>query len=228
MPIHPSANAVTAIPDAPARGCTRAITNVSGTVAASAPSTASGPARCAATSMPANPMNPARRTGCAASSIQNASCRHTHPSAISPMVNGHSPSTTIATANAIAGTAAITRAARSELWLRALAATEPALAGAVLLQRRLERLAGEVGPQLVAEDELGIGGLPEQVVGQPLLAAGADHEVRVVHLGGVQELGEGLLAASLVARRRVEDLGPRPVVEGDEQRDALVGGGRRL
>src|SRR4051812_28987380 len=227
-PIHPSANAVTAMPEAPARGWMSAIRNVSGTVAASAPSTASGPPRCAATSIPAKPMNPARRTGCAPESMVNASGTQTQPSRISPTVNGHSPSTTIATAKAMAGIAAITRAARSELWLDRLAATEPALPGAVLLQRGLERLAGEVGPQLVAEDELGVGGLPQQVVGQPLLAAGADHEVGVVHLGRVQQVREGPLAPSLVARRRVEDLRARPVVEGDIERDAVVARGRRL
>ena len=45
----------------------------------------------------------------------------------------------------------------------------------------LERLAGEVRPQLVGEHELGVRRLPDQEVRQPLLAARADHEVGIVH-----------------------------------------------
>src|SRR3954447_6354199 len=123
----------------------------------------------------------------------------TQPSRISPAVNHQPPATTIATANRIAGIAAATRAARSELWLRRLAATEPPLAGAVLLPRRLEGLAGEVGPERVGEDELGVGGLPEQEVRQAALAARADDQIGGVHLRGVQEVRERLLPSPLVA-----------------------------
>src|SRR3954454_1680029 len=99
-------------------------------------------------------------------------------------------------AKRIAGIAMTTRAARSEPWLRRLAATEPPPALAVLGQGRLEGLAREVGPQLVAEDELGVGRLPEQVVRQPPLAAGADDDVGVMHLGRVEQPPEvGLIAA---------------------------------
>src|SRR3954447_9680790 len=193
MPIHPSPKTVTAMPEAPARVWRSAIRKISGIAPAKAPSTASGPPRWAAASIPAKARKPASRTGWAASSIENASCRHTQPSRISPAVNGHSPSTTMSTANPMAGIAAMTRAARSELWLRRLAATEPPLARRVLGQRGLEGLAGEVRPQLVGEDQLGVGGLPHQVVGEPPLAAGADDEVGVVHLGRVEELGEVVL-----------------------------------
>src|SRR3954447_1341976 len=51
-----------------------------------------------------------------------------------------------------------------------------------ILERRLEGLAGEVGPQLAPEDQLEVRRLPQQVVRHPLLAARADDEVRVVHL----------------------------------------------
>jgi hypothetical protein len=54
-------------------------------------------------------------------------------------------------------------------WHR-LAATEAALAPLVLGQGLLERRPREVRPQLVAEDELGIGALPEEVVRDSLLA----------------------------------------------------------
>src|SRR6187200_3062183 len=77
-----------------------------------------------------------------------------------------------------------------------LPAPEPAPARLVLGQRGLEGLAGEVRPELVAEDELGVGRLPQQVVARAPLAARADDEVGVVHLGGVEEAPEGLLAAA--------------------------------
>ena len=80
----------------------------------------------------------------------------------------------------------------------------------------------EVGPELVAEDELRVGALPEQVVGDPLLAAGADQQVGVVHLGRVQALAELLLVPALERRGGVEDLGAAAVVEGDEQGDPVV------
>src|SRR5664279_2668534 len=66
------------------------------------------------------------------------------------------------------------------------APAEAAAALGVLGQRLLERLAREVRPQLVAEDQLRVGGLPQQVVGQAPLAACADDQVGVVHLGRVQ------------------------------------------
>src|SRR5438270_1162260 len=90
-------------------------------------------------------------------------------------------------AKAIAGIAAMTRAARSELWLRRLAATEPPPALPELGERGLEGLAREVGPQLVTEDELGVGRLPEQIVGHALLSAVAYNEVAVLHLVRVEQ-----------------------------------------
>src|SRR5205823_10302671 len=68
---------------------------------------------------------------------------------------------------------------------RALPGSEPALARLELVQRLPERLAAEVGPQLLAEYQLGVRALPQQVVGDPQLAAGADQEIRVVHVGRV-------------------------------------------
>src|SRR5947207_13810260 len=110
----------------------------------------------------------------------------------------------MAIAKRMAGIAAMTRAARSEPWLRRLAATEPPLARAVLRQCGLEGLASEVGPQLVAEDQLAVGGLPEQVVRHPPLAARADHQVGVVHLGRVEQPREVRLVAAVEARGRVD------------------------
>src|SRR3954453_7260507 len=111
---------------------------------------------------------------------------------------------------------------------RSLPRPEAPLALLVLAQACLEGLAAEVGPELVAEDELRVRALPEQVVGDPLLAAGPDQQVGVVHLGRVEVLLKLLLPASLVGRGGIEDLGPAAVVEGDEQRDPIVPGGLGL
>src|SRR6476646_9534196 len=147
---------------------------------------------------------------------------HTTPSAISASAKISPPSITMNRANAIAGSAASTRAFSSErgrsraarrrrtagpprvrradaLRRRPLswrapgvcgppairppsAAAEPAPAVGELGQRLLQRGAREVRPQLVAEDELGVGRLPQQVIGQAPLAARADDQVGVVHL----------------------------------------------
>src|SRR5271165_4483356 len=68
--------------------------------------------------------------------------------------------------------------------------TEPASALGVLRERLLERLAREVRPQLLAEHQLRVRGLPQQVVGQAPLAARADDQVGVVHLRRVQACAE--------------------------------------
>src|SRR5271165_81908 len=99
---------------------------------------------------------------------------------------------------------------------------EPAATVGELRQRLLERGACEVGPQLVAEDELGVGRLPKQVVREAALTAGADDQVGVVHLRGVEAGAEVLLASALEASRGVEYLRAAAVVEGHEHRDALI------
>src|SRR5271163_3376341 len=214
-------------------------------------------------------MKPARRAGWARSYIPYSSCMHAAPSTSIPSVNTSPPSITRNSATAMAGTAASTRAPRSEpdasrlrrrrrrrprpaRWAsRASAArradarsragslapagvcgpicewslaisrpsspTEPAAALGVLRQRLLERLATEVGPQLLAEHQLGVSRLPQQVVGQPPLAAGTDDQVGVVHLGRVQACAKLLFARAREAAGSVEDLGTSTVVEGHEQ-----------
>ena len=49
------------------------------------------------------------------------------------------------------------------------------LAALVLGDGRVEVVVGEVRPELVAEDQLGVGRLPEQEVARALVAAGPDH-----------------------------------------------------
>src|SRR6516162_9159111 len=199
----------------------------------------------AAASSPASARKPARRTGRARAYMPYSSCKHTQPSRNRPRAYTKPPSITRNSAKAIAGTAASTRADRSERRLRrsrrrgrelrARAAisrgSPPAEAPAALRelgQRFLEGLAGEVGPQLLAEHELGVGRLPQQVVRKPLLSAGADDQVRVVHLGRVQAAAELLLGAAHGAASGIEDLRPPAVVEGHEQRDPAVSVGQLL
>ena len=112
-------------------------------------------------------------------------------------------------------------------------APEAALTAGELEQRGVERVRAEVRPQRVAEVELGVGGLPDQEVGQALLAAGPDDEVRVGQAGRVQGRADRALV-DLVGRdaargespERVDELGPAGVVEGDVEQQPLAAGGR--
>src|SRR6516165_11217006 len=63
---------------------------------------------------------------------------------------------------------------------------EPALAAPVFGDRGLEGRAVEIGPVGRNEDELAVGGLPQQKIRQALLAAGADNEIGVGQVGGVE------------------------------------------
>ena len=58
----------------------------------------------------------------------------------------------------------------------------------------IDVLLAEVGPVGVGEDVLGVGGLPEQEVGDPVVAAGTDNQVRVGEFSGVEVVGEHALA----------------------------------
>src|ERR1700722_14073296 len=266
-------SSVTAIPPTLGRGCSSVNPNTSGSAMTSASRTWNWSPYSAAAVSPATAMKPARRTGCARPNMPYSSCRQMHPSANRPSAKITPPSTTRKIAKAIAGTAAIRRAPRSEppsppsprrprrgrrrtsgprtrsglrvrpptvrpagvcapdeerplaIRARSSRAEAPAAAGE-LGKRLLERLAREVRPQLVAEDELGVRRLPQQVVRQALLAARADDQVGVVHLGRVQARTEVLLGAAVEAPRGVDDLGAPAVVERDEQRDPLVARGQ--
>src|SRR5829696_3429485 len=118
--------------------------------------------------MAASVRKPASAGGRTRSISVYSSPRATTPSTTSPRANTSPPcqTRTIATGAAISATS--TRAARSDPPSRraatALPGPEPPPALGVLLQGRLEHLAGEVRPELVAEHELGVGELPEQVV----------------------------------------------------------------
>src|SRR6185312_13225992 len=97
-----------------------------------------------------------------------------------------------------------------------------------LLDRGVEVGLGEIRPEGVGEDELGVGPLPQQEVAGALLPAGADDEVRVGLPGGVQVLPEALLVDLLGwhpgSDQRpcgVDDLRAAGVVEGDVERHLL-------
>ena len=95
-------------------------------------------------------------------------------------------------------------------------------------------LAVEVRPEHRREPELRVGGLPQQEVGGALLAAGADQQVGVGHVG-VVEAARDLLLVDLLDPRSAprrgraiscftasSDLGAPAVVEGDREGHAGV------
>ena len=73
-------------------------------------------------------------------------------------------------------------------------AAEAALAALVVGDGFEQMDAAKVGPEAVGDEDLGVGDLPEQEVGDALLAAGADDEVGVGHVRGVE--GAAMLDSS--------------------------------
>src|SRR3989338_4371550 len=67
---------------------------------------------------------------------------------------------------------------------------EPPFAPLVLGDGLHEILLRKIGPGLRRDIELGVGGLPQQEIGEPLLARGPDQQVRIGELGGVELPGE--------------------------------------
>ena len=81
----------------------------------------------------------------------------------------------------------------------------------------------EIGPQPVAEEELGVCRLPEQKVADPHFSPGADHEVGVGHVGQSHRivqtgLGDGLATGSQRCSR-LGDVPTASVIEADIQAD---------
>src|SRR5512134_458919 len=113
---------------------------------------------------------------------------------------------------------------------------DPAEAPGPLLEvpdRLVEVLAVEVRPENRREVQLRVRGLPQQEVAEALLAAGADDQVGVGHVGVVQaaadRLGPQLLPlqpAGVVVREEllhgVRDLDTAAVIERDRERHAGV------
>src|SRR6185437_3127976 len=139
---------------------------------------------------------------------------------------------TIATTTTRATTAVITRVASigkasaglaDRFALRELLAGAPeaALPAAVGGDGFVERLGAEVGPQRVGEVELGVGELPEEEVGDALLAAGADEEVGLRRVAHGEEAPEALLGdrrdrvLDAAALGRLQDVPAPAIVRGD-------------
>src|SRR3569623_1047761 len=68
-----------------------------------------------------------------------------------------------------------------------------AIAAGIVFEHLAERGLVEIRPVLFNENELGIGALPEQEIREPLLAAGADNDVRIGHARGVERAPDGVL-----------------------------------
>src|SRR5262245_21981140 len=117
-------------------------------------------------------------------------------------------------------------AERHRRWLDA------AVASIALLIRdhRLEQIApAEIGPQRVGHPDLGVGDLPQQEIADAHFAAGADEQIRIGLVGGVEEFAEALLVQIVGgdvggehAARSVDDLGAAAVVERDVEQHPAV------
>src|SRR4051794_15153013 len=97
----------------------------------------------------------------------------------------------------------------------------------------VECVRTEVGPEVLGEVELGIGRLPDQEVGETLLAAGPDHQVWIWQAGRIEARADrafvdliGRDAALAEPPERVDKLRTAGVVEGDvEEQPGTPGGG---
>ncbi len=74
--------------------------------------------------------------------------------------------------------------------MRFAEAAEAAFALLVVVDGFEQVDAAEVGPKAVGDEDFGVGDLPEEEVGDALLAGGADDEVGVGHVRGVEVGGE--------------------------------------
>ena len=80
-------------------------------------------------------------------------------------------------------------------------ATEASLTGLVVQEGTIEVFSPKVGPVEIAEVELRIGELPEEVVADPTLPTGADQKigigkVRQIEMSGDVAVGDRLIVAA--------------------------------
>src|SRR6185312_9312785 len=115
-------------------------------------------------------------------------------------------------------------------------AAEPAIPAGIALAGRPQVPAVEVRPRGVDEHQLGVGRLPEQEVGRPLLAGGPQEQVHVRQARLVQVAGEGLLIdlgrVEPAGRGKlgqlpggVHHLGPAAVVDTELQGEPVIADG---
>src|SRR3954454_20202750 len=120
--------------------------------------------------------------------------------------------------------------------------SEPPLPRGVRPQRAQEVDVPEVRPVGLAEVELAVGALPEQEAAEPLLATGADHQVRIGLATGVEvlrdvldveelgDLGQGGALRGVRLQHRADGVGdllPAAVPDGDVDLDTGPAGGSR-
>src|SRR5580658_7762111 len=114
-----------------------------------------------------------------------------------------------------------------------------AFAAVIVAERVFEVALAEIGPHGAGEDELGVSGLPEQEVADALLAAGADDEIGVGHVGGEEMMREEILVDGLGRQRPglrqlgdgaggTDDLGAAAIGKRHGQSQPEVVGGQRL
>jgi hypothetical protein len=84
-------------------------------------------------------------------------------------------------------------------------------------------VGAELGPERVGEDELGVGGLPEEEVGDAVLAAGADDEVHRRQRVGPQLRGEDVLGEGTIGERAGARGGHQPAGGCDDLLLTAVG-----
>src|SRR6202165_21170 len=106
---------------------------------------------------------------------------------------------------------------------------ELALAGVESRDRLDKVLLVEIGPQRVGEMELGVGRLPDKEVGDPLLARGPDHQLRLRQVGVVEGAGDVLVAKpgkvhppGRQVPDGIDDLRPAAVVDQQVEDPAMV------
>src|SRR6266540_5206592 len=114
-----------------------------------------------------------------------------------------------------------------------LDASEAALAMAEVVHGPRQLFLAEIGPVERRAPVLRVGGLPEQEVAQPHLASRANDQIRVTQTTGVEIAAEELFVQLFGGdpvpnqfSRRLDDLGPAPVVEGDVERKAAIVAGQ--
>src|SRR5258706_8535143 len=120
-----------------------------------------------------------------------------------------------------------TRDARELLLAREPA--EAAFALSIVVDRLPQVCGAEVGPEDRCRPVLAVGGLPDQEVREPPLAAGADDQVGVGHAARREVLADRLLVDRVgrYAQRRhlahrVDDIAAPAVVERHRQREPLI------
>ena len=103
----------------------------------------------------------------------------------------------------------------------------------VFFESGVELGFAEIGPEGGGDDEFGVGDLPEEKIADAHFAAGADEQIGIGNVAGVEMLGKGLLRDVggvefagfdffRDAADGVHDLGATTVAESHNERQAVV------